>query len=368
MVNPNIREFYRDTSRYRTLGEQYNNLGNITQGSSGIWPGQDGIGWDADGNRAYKRFATVEDGIAAQAYLIERYLFQNGDVTFHDIISRYAPSSDGNNVPAYVGHVADRVDRIARQLGYTGPTINGRTNLRELLENPAHRDAVLAATIKAMNEVEVGQDTSDRLAPASTILAAIRSRYANAGGTAHEAFQRYSRAIGRDPGIRRPSRRRGSSDTEGDAETSDEPWRQPTDGDIDDVMHNMFSFFAMLLVSLFVGPERAAEMFGGQQDAPTAPAPSTGTTQWPRVAVDLNGDGTVNDQDFNLVARVMGDQPQLFARMDMNRDGQFTQVDLDDIRTALATANVSLATDATPEAVLTAYASHLRQQATQPTP
>lgn len=386
-----VREFYRDT-RYRTLGEQYNNLGNVEQGGSGIWPGQIGIGWNTR-NTAFKAFATVEDGAAAQSYLIERYVFQKGHQTFHDIISTYAPTSDGNNVGEYTAHVSSRVDTIARGLGYSGPAITADTNLRGLLENPQYRDVVLAATVKAMNEVEVGSETSNRVGSAQRILAAIRSKYANDNGAAHTAFQRYSQAIGRDPGIRAPSQRRT-----GVATTSPDNWGQPDSAAIDAVGDNMMGSFVGLLIfalmSLVMGPDRARQLMGSRAPDPETvpPAPTTATTPGAPAPVVAPTPALPTDADLGalisptLLARLgitpeNGRQIDLFdgdhnehisreeiLRFDLNRSGKLDEADLPLIAQRLRAANLTVPATISPADLLTSFASLPTQPATPPAP
>jgi hypothetical protein len=249
--------------------EQYHNPGNIFQGNSGKWPGQVGVGTVI--NRGFKAFATPADGAAAHAYLIERYVFQRGYKNFGQIVRTYAPASDGNNVGEYTHIVSTYTDRIARSLGYNGPQIDGNTNLRTLLDDPRYRDVVLAATVAAMEKMEIDPEQRKRMhIEAADVLAAIRSKYANKGGEAHTAFKQYSQAIGSNPRI--VSSTGGLADGDGESQR---------DRDIDAVGNDALKDFFKGLVG--IAGALLAALFGafqippsGQQASRDNSSPATG--------------------------------------------------------------------------------------------
>lgn len=346
-AKPTVREFYRD-SRYASMGEQYNNLGNIMQGKSGMWPGQEGIGWNGDNTRALKAFATVEDGVAAQAFLLERYINRNGDRTFSDIISRYSPPNE-NDTRGYISHVAGNVDKIARGLGYTGPAITANTDLQKAFADKSSGDIILAATVKAMNEVEVGA-ASDRKAPAALVLNAVRNKYRKQYGS----YEGYAHAIGQDPNIRAPGRQHN-----GVADTDDGDWQQPTELAIDDAGKQMMAMFVgMLLKALFPGLLKSL----GFPEV-DVPAPSTAA---PAALADLDISKLVSQP---LLRALGASGADLAARetqlglFDLDHNGHITAEDLPLIRTQLQTSGVTVPATGSAHDVLTAYAQQLAKSA-----
>lgn len=54
---------------------------------------------------AFEQFDTIEHGIRAAFCIIRTYIIKHGCRTVHDLITRWAPAADGNNVEAYVAQV-----------------------------------------------------------------------------------------------------------------------------------------------------------------------------------------------------------------------------------------------------------------------
>jgi Ca2+-binding EF-hand superfamily protein len=350
--HPVVREFYRDSKNYATMGEQYNNLGNITQGRSGMWPGQKGIGWSGS-NRAFKAFATVEDGVAAQAFLLERYVNRNGDRSVGDIISRYAPPSE-NNTGSYTAHVLTKVNTIAKSLGYGGPAITAGTDLQKAFGDKQNGDIVLSAMVKAMNEVEVGTATSNRLAPPEKVLAAVRGKYRKQYGS----YEGYSRAIGADPNVRAPARTHS-----GVADTDESEWVQPDDRAIDDVATQMLMRFIGKLLEMIFGKSFGLDS-GRGDDAPSAGAASVASAP----PVELDVARLVPDALLRILGAAGASDAAMGARValfDLDHNGHITRDDLPEIRKQLQTSGVTLPADANDSQVLTAYAQKLVQAQNQ---
>lgn len=86
------------------LGIRYNNPGNLR-----LWPGA------AVGANGFSMFATPEAGIAAAAKNLMAYQDRHGINTIAGIVNRWAPASDGNNVPAYIASLTKQTGFAANQ-------------------------------------------------------------------------------------------------------------------------------------------------------------------------------------------------------------------------------------------------------------
>ena len=337
----NLREFYRDNS-YATLGEQYNNLGNVIQGESGVWPGQKGIGWSAN-NRAFKCFESVADGVAAQAFVVDRIVNAKGARNFYDMLAIYAPKNDGNNVDVYASYLASHVDPIARKLGYEGPPITATTDLKAAFDGP-YGDQILAATLKAMNVREVGEEASNRLGSASVLLDAVKNKYRKLGG-----YAGYSKLLGKAPIVVAPNRKHtGYTDDNG-------VYHAPTDGDIDDVTKDMFSALLDGLKKLF---DMLGGIFGGLLSGKSDPATASAPSLAPAGELDITKLVSAD------LLKKLGDNAAL--NFDVDYNGHLTQQDVVIIKAKLQTGGVTVASNADTSQILTAYANQLiKAQQTQ---
>lgn len=86
------------------LGIRYNNPGNLR-----LWPGA------AVGANGFSMFPTPEAGIAAAAKNLMAYQDRHGINTIAGIVNRWAPASDGNNVPAYIANLTKQTGFGANQ-------------------------------------------------------------------------------------------------------------------------------------------------------------------------------------------------------------------------------------------------------------
>ncbi|MDX7989417.1 structural protein [Xenorhabdus sp. 12] len=84
-------------------GIRNNNPGNIDHNPANKWQGQ--LPHDRNIEKRFCRFETAEYGIRALFKLLRNY-HKGGHNSVSKIISRYAPSSDGNNTTAYIKGVA----------------------------------------------------------------------------------------------------------------------------------------------------------------------------------------------------------------------------------------------------------------------
>lgn len=85
--------------RSETRGKRNNNPFNIRYNEGNSWLGQTG----SDG--AFCVFDTMSHGIRAGGVLLRNYL-KSGRNTIAKIITRFAPSGDGNNTKKYIADVA----------------------------------------------------------------------------------------------------------------------------------------------------------------------------------------------------------------------------------------------------------------------
>lgn len=88
-------------------GIRNNNPLNIEFNTRNQWEGQTGH----DGR--FIIFKTPYHGIRAAGRLLRTYRLQYGLVTPRGIINRWAPAADGNNVGAYLDHIAKRAGLFA---------------------------------------------------------------------------------------------------------------------------------------------------------------------------------------------------------------------------------------------------------------
>ena len=86
-----------------TRGIRNNNPGNIRFNVANRWNGQ--IGPDGDG---YIIFDTMKNGVRALTKILRTYRNQ-GCLSIHDTIARWAPPQDNNDTLAYIKDVAKRM-------------------------------------------------------------------------------------------------------------------------------------------------------------------------------------------------------------------------------------------------------------------
>lgn len=91
------KQALEDTAKqYLPRGLRNNNPGNIRQ-----WAG-------AGSDGSFAVFGTPQDGVRAMAQNLRSYINNHHADTIRRIISRWAPSSDGNNTAEYIKHVSQR--------------------------------------------------------------------------------------------------------------------------------------------------------------------------------------------------------------------------------------------------------------------
>lgn len=112
-------------------GIRNNNPGNIEASQNNAWEGQTG----SDGR--FVTFATPEHGLRALGKTLLSYQRQHGLDTLNEVVSRYAPSSDGNDTDAYIR-------ALCAELG-----TDGNTPLD--MEDPHTLSALCAAIIRHEN-------------------------------------------------------------------------------------------------------------------------------------------------------------------------------------------------------------------------
>lgn len=94
-----------------TRGERNNNPGNLDYNAEIRYQGEIGLEDDGSSSR-FAAFDTPHDGIRALARLLISYYNNHGITSIRGDVSRYAPSSDSNNVDAYC-------ETMERETGYT---------------------------------------------------------------------------------------------------------------------------------------------------------------------------------------------------------------------------------------------------------
>lgn len=112
-------------------GIRNNNPGNIEASQNNAWEGQTG----SDGR--FVTFATPEHGLRALGKTLLSYQRQHGLDTLNEVVSRYAPSADGNDTDAYIR-------ALCAELG-----TDGNTPLD--MEDPHTLSALCAAIIRHEN-------------------------------------------------------------------------------------------------------------------------------------------------------------------------------------------------------------------------
>lgn len=80
---------------FQPVGVRTNNLGCLRYNSRNRWHGQLGD------YKGYCKFDDMENGVRACVHVLMRYLFQYRLFSITDIISRYAPLTDGNSTNQY---------------------------------------------------------------------------------------------------------------------------------------------------------------------------------------------------------------------------------------------------------------------------
>jgi hypothetical protein len=95
----------KNNSNKQTRGQRNNNPLNIRRSSS-AWLGK--VPHDLATDRSFEQFTDMAYGYRAACRLIDTYVKRWRCRTVYEIINRWAPAADGNNVGAYVATVAKR--------------------------------------------------------------------------------------------------------------------------------------------------------------------------------------------------------------------------------------------------------------------
>ena len=80
--------------------KKLNNPCAIRKSSSNRWVGEDSLN-----NSSFCKFTDMSYGIRACAIIIRNYIIKYRLTTVRDIIQRYAPASDGNDVKSYLDFI-----------------------------------------------------------------------------------------------------------------------------------------------------------------------------------------------------------------------------------------------------------------------
>lgn len=114
------------------LSDTNNNPGNI-RNSDIPWAGA------AGNNAGFEKFTTAEHGVRAMAKNLYTSQETHGNNTVADIITRWAPPSDGNNTQAYIEKVA--ADLGVHPYNYTFPPLKDNPQLTaKLIKSMAHQE------------------------------------------------------------------------------------------------------------------------------------------------------------------------------------------------------------------------------------
>lgn len=129
----------QSANRSKTRGARNNNPGNLEfRGQRGAVPEQ--------GPGRFAAFKTMGEGVAALYRQLIRY-FQRGKDTIAEIVNTYAPSSDGNNVQAYISHLSKATGKGANEKLNPNDIETMRSLMRGIVDHESGKDAVSNADL-----------------------------------------------------------------------------------------------------------------------------------------------------------------------------------------------------------------------------
>lgn len=136
----------RDT---RPRGIRNNNPGNLEYGAFTRSRGATGIEAARGTQKGrFATFATMEEGIAAADAKLKSYI-TGGTDTIAKIVNRYAPASDGNNVPAYIAALSKATGKGANETLNPGDGDTMLSLLKGIIDHESGAGRISRAQIAA---------------------------------------------------------------------------------------------------------------------------------------------------------------------------------------------------------------------------
>lgn len=124
-----------------TRGIRNNNPANIRRGCN--WKGLAKVQTD----REFCQFDSMTWGVRALLVTLRTYVVKHHLHTVREVITRWAPPSDGNNTEAYIKFVEKEIKQIDLPLTLTLKAIN-------FMPNYQHRECLLYIVTRAMCMIE----------------------------------------------------------------------------------------------------------------------------------------------------------------------------------------------------------------------
>lgn len=126
-----------------TRGIRNNNPANIRRGCN--WQGLAKKQTD----REFCQFVTMTWGVRALLVTLRTYVVKHHLHTVREIITRWAPPSDGNNTEAYIKFVEKEINELDAPISLT-------LQKYDFYEKYQHRECILFIMAKAMCRIESG--------------------------------------------------------------------------------------------------------------------------------------------------------------------------------------------------------------------
>ena len=126
-----------------TRGIRNNNPANIRRGCN--WKGLAKVQTD----REFCQFNTMKWGVRALLVTLRTYVLKHHLHTVREIITRWAPSSDGNNTEAYIKFVEDEINEHSVPISLS-------LQEYDFYQKYQHKECVLFIMVKAMCKIESG--------------------------------------------------------------------------------------------------------------------------------------------------------------------------------------------------------------------
>lgn len=126
-----------------TRGIRNNNPANIRRGCN--WKGLAKV----QGDKEFCQFTTMTWGVRALLVTLRTYVVKHHLHTVREIITRWAPPSDGNNTEAYIKFVEKEINELDAPISLT-------LQEYDFCEKYQHSECVLFIMARAMCKIESG--------------------------------------------------------------------------------------------------------------------------------------------------------------------------------------------------------------------
>lgn len=128
-----------------TRGIRNNNPANIRRGCN--WKGLA----EKQTDKEFCQFVTMTWGVRALLVTLRTYVVKHHLHTVREIITRWAPPSDGNNTERYIEFVKEAIEQIETPITLTLQAI-------DFMPRYQHSECILYLMAKAMCKMESGYD------------------------------------------------------------------------------------------------------------------------------------------------------------------------------------------------------------------